>query len=248
MDLSNLLVPIDSLTAAPGPAPRTVRTADGRVLAVPDGWDLVPPGDPGLTRRVKAAGAAWTIQERRGRKVFSRGVWAPAAVVESIRRELAADRADPAYARRQASAARRRERDQAEYVGEFRAAVLAHLGFHPAHTALAARLADAVTAHATPVGSGTVARTERIPVGRRAGAAVTAWLRHRTTAYDGMAVPRVKGARRELRRLLARRSGEVLDRYRRGDPAPAGCPLAAALAGCPGRPGNRPEALPSPAG
>ena len=96
-------MPVDSLTAAPGPASRTVRTADGRVLAVPDVWDLVPPGDPGLTRRVKAAGAAWTVQERRGRKVFSRGVWAPAAVVESIRRELAAERADPAYARRQAT-------------------------------------------------------------------------------------------------------------------------------------------------
>jgi hypothetical protein len=197
---------------------------------------------------VKAAGPAWTVQEKRGRKVFSRGVWAPAAAVEHARRELAAERADPAYARRRASAAWRRDRDQAAYVGEFRAAVLAYLGFHPAHADLAARLADAVTAHATPVGSGTVARTGRIPVERRAGAAVTAWLRHRTTAYDGMAVPRVKGARREVRRVLARRSGEVLDRYRRGDPAPAGCPLAAALAGCPGRPDGGPGAPPSPAG
>ena len=105
-----------------------------------------------------------------------------------------------------------------------------------------------MTAHATPVGSGTVARTGRIPVDRRAGAAVIAWLRHQTTAYDGMAVPRVKGARREVRGLLARRSGEVLDRYRRGDPAPAGCPLATALAGCPGHPGDVPGAFPNPAG
>ena len=221
---------VESLTAAPGPTARTVRTADGRVRTVPDDWELVPPGDPGLTRRVKAAGPTWTVQEKRGRKTFSRGVWAPAAEVGRIRTELAAERADPAYARKLAAAARRRERDQAEYVGEFRDAVLAYLAFHPAHAELADRLADAVAAHATPVGSGTVARTERIPVAERAAAAVIAWLRHQTTAYDGMAIPRVKGARREVRRMLARRSRELLDQYRRADAVPPGCPLAVALA------------------
>lgn len=224
-------MPAESLTAAPGPADRTVRTADGRVLTVPDGWELVPPGDPGLTRRVKAAGPTWTVQEKRGRKTFSRGVWAPAAAVERIRTELAAERADPAYARKLAAAARRREREQAGYVDEFREAVLAYLAFHPAHGELAARLADAVTTHATPVGSGTVARTERIPIDERAASAVIAWLRHQTTAYDGLVIPRVKGARREVRRMLARRSRELLDRYRRADVVPAGCPLAAALVG-----------------
>lgn len=53
-----------------------------------------------------------------------------------------------------------------------------------------------MTAHATPVGSGTVARTSRIPIERRAEAAVIAWLRHQTTAYDDMKIPRVKGRRR----------------------------------------------------
>jgi hypothetical protein len=37
--------------------------------------------------------------------------------------------------------------------------------------------ADAVTVHATPVGSGTVARTERIPVHQRAEA-IIACVRH----------------------------------------------------------------------
>ena len=60
----------ESLVAAPGPSPRTVRLPDGRVLAVPDGWELLPPGDPGLTRRVKADGPAWTTEEKRGRKRF----------------------------------------------------------------------------------------------------------------------------------------------------------------------------------
>jgi hypothetical protein len=37
---------------------------------------------------------------------------------------------------------------------------------------------------------------------------VIAWMRHQTTGYDGMVIPRVKGKRREVRRLLARRSQE----------------------------------------
>jgi hypothetical protein len=111
--------------------------------------------------------------------------------------------------------------------------VVSFLAFHPSHAALAARLARAVTDHATPVGSGTVARTKRIPVERRAEAAVIAWLRHQTTAYDSMVIPRVKGKRREMRRRLARRSQELLGRYRRGEPAPEECPLGKALAGRP---------------
>jgi hypothetical protein len=222
-------MPVETLVAVPGPTPNTVRTADGRVLPVPDGWELVPPGDPGLTRRVKAAGPTWTVQEKKGRKTFSRGVWAPPATVAGVRAGLAAERDTPAYARNRAAAAQRREREQAEYVGEFRDAVLAFLAFAPAHAGLAGRLAAAVTVHATPVGSGTVARTERIPVEERAEAAVIAWLRHQTTGYDSMVIPRVKGKRREVRRILAQRSQELLARYRRGDPADPGCPLARAL-------------------
>jgi hypothetical protein len=87
-----------------------------------------------------------------------------------------------------------------------------------------------VTAHATPVGSGTVARTERIPVEARAEAAVIAWMRHQTTAYDDMAIARVKGLRREVRRELAQRSVQLLHAYRRGDDVNAlTCPLQRAL-------------------
>ena len=109
--------------------------------------------------------------------------------------------------------------------------MVAFLAFHPNHAELAERLARAVTDHATPVGSGTVARTKRIPVEQRAEAAVIAWLRHQTTGYDGMVIPRIKGKRREVRRMLARRSHELLDAYRRGKPVPEGCLLQKALAG-----------------
>jgi hypothetical protein len=214
----------------PGPTPDTVRSADGKVLTVPHGWVLLPPGDAALTRRVKAAGDHWAVQEKLGRKVFSRGVWAPAATTDRIRAELEAERSTEGFARKRAADARRRERAQAEYVEDFFGAVVEFLGFHPAHAALADRLARAVTAHATPVGSGTVARTRRIPVARRAEAAVIAWLRHQTTGYDGMVVPRVRGERREVRRLLGERSKQLLERYRRGEAVGDGCPLRKALA------------------
>ena len=218
------------MTYAPGPSPDTVRAPDGSVLDVPDGWALLPPGDAALTRRVKAAGEAWTVVEKKGRKVFSRGVWAPAPTVERVRAELEAERSTENFAKKKEADARRREKAQAEYVEDFYGAVVTFLAFHPDHADLAVRLARAVTDHATPVGSGTVARTKRIPVAQRAEAAVIAWLRHQTTAYDSMTIPRVKGKRREARRLLARRSQELLDRYRRGESVPEGCPLQKALA------------------
>jgi hypothetical protein len=107
--------------------------------------------------------------------------------------------------------------------------VVTFLAFHPGHADLADRLARAVTDHATPVGSGTVARTKRIPVEQRAEVAVIAWMRHRTTGYDGMAIPRIKGERREVRRMLSRRSQDLLQRYRQGDSVGDDCPLKKAL-------------------
>jgi hypothetical protein len=219
-------------TFAPGPTPNTVRAADGRILTVPEGWALLPPGDAALTRRVKEAGDHWVVQEKRGRKVFSRGVWAPATTIERIRAELEAERGTADYAKRRKADVRRRAQAQAEYVEDFIGAVVKFLAFHPEHADLAQQLARAVTDHATPVGSGTVARTRRIPVEERAEAAVIAWMRHQTTGYDGMVVPRIKGKRREVRRMLAERSQELLKRYRRGEAVPDGCPLKKALAGC----------------
>lgn len=191
---------------------------------------MLPPGDAGLTRRVKAAGPHWIVQEKVGRKMFSRGVWAPAATIAQHRADLEVERATPAYAKKQAASAQRRDREQTQYVGSFRDAVLAFLRFNPKHAELAERMADAVTAHATPVGSGTVARTERIPLEERASAAVIAWMRHQTTGYDDMKIARVKGKRREVRRELAARSNRLLDAYRAGrEIANGACPLASAL-------------------
>lgn len=218
-----------SQTVLPGPTPNTVRTPSGQALTVPAGWELLPPGDAALTRRVKAAGEHWLVQEKVGRRVFSRGVWAPRKAIEQVRKDLAAERATDAYAKRRKADSKRREIQQAEYVEDFQAAVVAFLAFHGRHAELADKLARAVTEHATPVSSGTVARTKRIPIERRAEAAVIAWMRHQTTGYDSMKIARVKGQRRVVRRMLAQRSKELLDAYRRGE-AVAQCMLAKALA------------------
>ena len=216
---------------APGPTPNTVRSADGKIVTPPADWALLPPGDAALTRRVKAAGDHWIVQEKKGRKIFSNGIWAPATAIDKIRAELEAERSTEAYARRKDADVRRRDKAQAEYVEDFYGAVLAFLAFHPAHAEFAARLARAVADHATPVGSGTVARTKRIPVEQRAEAAVIAWMRHQTTGYDSMKIPRIKGKRREIRRMLAQRSKELLGRYRRRESVGEECPLKKALAG-----------------
>ena len=221
----------DSLVFAPTADPRVFKSPDGKLVSPPQGWACLPPGDAGLTRRVKAAGPSWVVQEKVGRKLFSRGVWAPAANIEAARGALDAERSTDAYAKRREADAKRREREQAAYVGEFEAEVTAFLRFAPPYAEVAKDLAARVTAHATPVGSGTVARTERIPVDERAEAAVIAWMRHQTTAYDNLSIPRVKGKRREVRRELAEISRSVLDLHRR--PAPhltASCPLCKALA------------------
>lgn len=229
-------------TFTSGPSPNTVRASDGRILTAPDGWILLPPGDAALTRRVKLAGAHWVVQEKRGRKVFSKGVWASAETIAGIRIDLEAERSTESHAARKDADAKRRGRAQAEYVEDFVNAVVTFLAFDPKNNELAHRLARAVADHATPVGSGTVARTKRIPVEQRAEAAVIAWMRHRTTGYDSMVIPRVKGKRRDVRRMLAQRSKELLASYRLGRPTADNCPLRIAL-----RQDDRPSArTPSP--
>ena len=222
-------MPMNTRSVTPGARDRTVCTADGQLLDVPPDWELLPPGDATLTRRVKSRGPTWTMQQKKGRKTFSLGVWAPATRIAAIRAELGAERATELYQRRRATETARRDRKQTKYVDEFRATVLAFLDFAPVHAELGRRLADAVTQHATPVGSGTVARTQRISIGQRAESAVIAWLRHKTTAYDDMKIPRIRGKRREVRRMLAERSRQLLERYRNARADNQTCPLQQAL-------------------
>jgi hypothetical protein len=219
----------ESLTLAPTADPRVFVAPDGRRLSPPPTWECLPPGDAGLTRRVKQAGPSWAVIEKRGRKAFSRGLWAPGETIAAARAALTAERATDAYANKRRADVARRERTQAAYVVSFEQEVHDFLGFAPRWAQLAATVARAVAAHATPVGSGTVARTQRIAIDERAEAAVIAWMRHQTTAYDHMKIERVAGRRREVRRELAQISRALLDVHRRDLPH-APCALCTAAA------------------
>ncbi|MBX9690967.1 MAG: DUF2293 domain-containing protein [Cyanobacteria bacterium] len=212
----------------PGPSRNTVVAPDGRVLTAPEGWVLLPPGDAALTRRVKLAGEHWAVQVKKGRKIFSKGIWASGITIEQIKAELATERATTGYQKKREADSRRRVKTQAVYVDDFFDAVVAYLNFHPIHFELAKRMARAVTIHATPVGSGTVARTKRIPIEKRAEAAVLAWMRHHTTDYETMKIPHIKGARHDVRKMLAKGSKTLLAKYRQGERI-AGGPLEKAL-------------------
>jgi hypothetical protein len=221
----------ESLTLAPTPDPRVFVAPDGRRMSPPSTWACLPPGDAGLTRRVKAAGPSWAVIEQRGRKSFSKGLWAPSENIESARAALQAERSTESYAKKRASETARRERAHAEYAVTFEVEVLEFLRFSPRWRDLGRQVARAVAAHATPVGSGTVARTERIPIEERAAAAVIAWMRHQTTGYDDMKSERVAGRRREVRRELAQISRAVIDQHRRDVPHPPhACTLCRAVA------------------
>jgi hypothetical protein len=222
---------LGALVLAPTPDPRIFLSSDGKRLTPPEDWVCVPPGDAMLTRRLKQAGPSWAVIEKRGRKTFSKGLWAPRSNVEAVKADILAERATDAYAKKRQADLARRDEAQATYVVTFESEVAHFLAFAPRWRELERAVANRVATHATPVGSGTVARTKRIPVAERAAAAVIAWMRHQTTAYDQLVIPRIKGKRREVRRELAQISRAVLDLHRRDAPhLPRSCPLCAAVA------------------
>jgi hypothetical protein len=210
-------VPFETLQVRPTTSDRTVIDERGVVRHVPDGWSLLPPGDPAISRRIKKVADTWVVTEMKGNKRFSRGIWAPAEQIKAIENELYRERANPAYQKKLDSAREKRALAEEVYGADFRRAVMTFLNFHRDHRETASAVARLVTHQAIPVGSRSVARTKRIPLETRAEAATIAWLRHQTTDYDTMAVPHIKGSRREIRHELAQSSRELLARYRAGN-------------------------------
>ena len=203
---------------------------DGCFVDMPEGWEFIPSGDPALTRRLKAAANDyWIVKRKIGRKEFGVGLCVPKGLAEGIAEQLKTERETPEYQRKLEAGRRRREKEQEEYQEDFEQAVLQFLHFHNRYRELAAKLAKTITEFTTPVGSGTVARTQRIPIEQRARAAVIAWMRHNTTDYEHRYIPHVAGKRREVRRNLAHESLALLEAYRHGDDAPSDCPLQRAL-------------------
>jgi len=202
---------------------------NGEILHPPEDWGFFPAGDAGITRKITAKGVFWRVQIKKGKRTISKGVWAPLDTIKDAKNTVEAVRSTDSYKRKLASSLKSREKKQAEYEIEFFESVKDFLSFNQCYKELEQKLAEAVTLHAVPVGSGTVARTAMIPIEERAAKAVIAWMRHKTTAYDSMVIPRIKGKRREARRMLAQRSSQILDTYRKGKNIPENCPLQSAI-------------------
>lgn len=202
---------------------------NGEILKPPSDWKFLPAGDAGITRKITAAGVFWRVQVKAGKRIISKGIWAPADTIEKAKHEVDILRETSTYKRKLENSRSLRAKKQSEYEIEFLDSVKSFLSFSSCYKELEHKLAEAVTRHAVPVGSGTVARTAMIPIEERAAKAVIAWMRHKTTAYDSMVIPRIKGARRETRRMLAQRSSEILESYRKGNAIPVNCPLKKAF-------------------
>jgi hypothetical protein len=203
-------------TVKPGINPHCFVGEDGRMLRKPKGWELLLPGDAALTKAVKSMGPTWSIKTTRGRRIYSQGILAPAQNIQEATSQLEQKRSTPAYRRQLLLARQRRQEKELAYVEEFAEAVKNFLGFSQSYEFVAIKISRLIAEHATPVGSGTVARTKRIEIEERAKRATMAWLRHQTTQYDSMQIPLIKGKRREVRRQLAKDSHSLLAQYRCG--------------------------------
>src|SRR5688572_11704962 len=107
----------------PAPLARHVLNERGALEPVPDDWILLPPGDAALSRRIKQDGPTLTVIQVKGRKRFSRGIWAPRDRIEALRAELRTERGDPAYQKKIDAGRHRRAVAEAEYAVDFRDAV-----------------------------------------------------------------------------------------------------------------------------
>jgi len=202
----------------------------GKVFTVPAGWENLPAGDASITRKLKSLGPTWTVQEKKGRKTFSHGVWAPREHIQQAKALVEAQRKDPKHQKKLAQAKVRREAKEEVFGEDFQQAIINFLNFDKKHQALVETLAVLVKEHAVPVGSGTVARSSSVSLDDKAALAVMAWMRHQTSNYDTTSVPRIKGARRELRRKIAKQSERILAKYRTGiEIELSACPLFRAV-------------------
>ena len=188
----------------------------GKVYSVPTGWQKLPAGDASITRKLKSLGPSWTVQEKKGRKSFSHGVWAAKEHIEAAKSLVESQQADPKHQKKLAQAKVRREEKEVVFGTDFQQEIIKFLNFDKKYQALVEQLAVLVKEHAVPVGSGTVARSSSVTLDNKAALAVMAWMRHQTSAYDSTSVPKVNGARRELRRKIARQSERLLAKYRSG--------------------------------
>lgn len=75
---------IETQEARPFQKPGHVVSLEGAVIPIPEGWELLPPGNALLARRVKAAGPHWVMKRWQKNRFESMGVWASADTIERL--------------------------------------------------------------------------------------------------------------------------------------------------------------------
>ena len=108
----------------------------GKVFSVPAGWENLPSGDASVTRKLKSLGPTWTVQEKKGRKTFSHGVWAAQEQVGEAKALVEAQRADPKHQKKLAQAKVRRDEKEEVFGEDFQHAIIKFLNFDEKYQAL----------------------------------------------------------------------------------------------------------------
>jgi hypothetical protein len=93
----------------------TLISDTGEKLSPPHGWAFLPAGDAGISRKVTARGVFWRVQAQMGRRLISKGIWAPAETIAQARLEVEAVRATGTYQKKLASDRLRRDKKQTPY-------------------------------------------------------------------------------------------------------------------------------------
>jgi hypothetical protein len=188
-------------------------------VQIPQGWDLLPPGDPFVTRKVKEKGAYWLAKKPGRQYARTLGVWTPAENIEAAQ-DLAQHTKAAREAKRVVSRTQR-EREEAKYRERFAGEVYNYLSFSPQHEALAQDIATAVAQHAGDVGSGRVGRTKKLSLREKAELAARAHIRHNYTNYDErlaesvIALDEGDFAYRQIRAEAQSAVDEFLDEHRK---------------------------------
>ncbi len=197
----------------------------GEEVCIPKHWQFLPAGDAGLTRKVTKHNLYFRLVFQKGRRIQSKGIWAPKEIINRETAAIQQLRNTEQYQKQTQYNKQYREKKEKEYQQEFFLSIIQFLNFHVRYQNIERVLAKLICKHAIPVGSNTVARTKMIPIEERASKAVIAWMRHQTTAYDNMHIARIKGERRMVRRELAKYSVSILNNYRKGEDILPSCPL-----------------------
>ena len=151
-------------------------------VSIPQNWELLKPGDAGLTRAVRKIGPYLEVVEK-GRKFTAMvGTFAPTEVIEQLKADRAA-RTEELETKRIASAKSRKRKEELkrrQLVEE----IIAYLDFRPEYEDEAREIAESVASWTLPVGSGTVGRSQSLSLAEIAERSVRAHLRHQITRYD----------------------------------------------------------------